>query len=134
MSSVYHILNQVPAIDKVNIQSEYEHLVQELIRSGRLRIDTDYYCNFVRFTDSNSAINIILSYEELTQELLDNTKNNIRNLYKHSNKLIDDAKIISIINDLNEKATTLLFVHAELDAQPITDCVHSALKIVISWL
>ena len=65
MSSFYHILNQVPAINQVSIQSEYEHLVQELIRSGRLRIDTDYYCNFVRFTDSSSGINIILSYEEL---------------------------------------------------------------------
>lgn len=114
MSSVYHILNQVPAIDKVNIQSEYEHLVQELILSGRLRIDTDYYCNFVRFTDSSSAINIILSYEELTPELLGNTKNNIRNLYKHSNKLIDDTKIISIINDLNKKAKKLLLVNDEL--------------------
>ncbi len=134
MSSVYHILNQVPAIDKVNIQSEYEHLVQELIRSGRLRIDTDYYCNFVRFTDSNSAINIILSYEELTHELLGNTKNNIRNLYKHSNKLIDDTKIISIINDLNKKAKKLLLVSDELKTQLARVFVQSAHPIVIKWL
>ena len=134
MSSVYHILNQVPAIDKVNIQSEYEHLVQELIRSGRLRIDTDYYCNFVRFTDSNSAINIILSYEELTHELLGNTKNNIRNLYKHSNKLIDDTKIISIINDLNKKAKKLLLVNDELKTQLARVFVQSAHPIVIKWL
>jgi hypothetical protein len=134
MSSVYHILNQVPAIDKVSIQSEYEHLVQELIRSGRLRIDTDYYCNFVRFTDSNSAINIILSYEELTPELLGNTKNNIRNLYKSSNKLIDDTKIISIINDLNKKAKKLLLVNDELKTQLARVFVQSAHPIVIKWL
>ncbi|MBA2628668.1 MAG: DUF2748 family protein [Rickettsiaceae bacterium] len=134
MSSVYHILNQVPAIDKVSIQSEYEHLVQELIRSGRLRIDTDYYCNFVRFTDSNSAINIILSYEELTPELLGNTKNNIRNLYKNSNKLIDDTKIISIINDLNKKAKKLLLVNDELKTQLARVFVQSAHPIVIKWL
>ena len=134
MSSVYHILNQVPAINQVSIQSEYEHLVQELIRSGRLRIDTDYYCNFVRFTDSSSAINIILSYEELTPELLGNTKNNIRNLYKHSNKLIDDTKIISIINDLNKKAKKLLLVNDELKTQLARVFVQSAHPIVIKWL
>lgn len=134
MSSVYHILNQVPAINQVSIQSEYEHLVQELIRSGRLRIDTDYYCNFVRFTDSSSGINIILSYEELTLELLDRTKNNIRNLYKSSNKLIDDTKIISIINDLNKKAKKLLLVNDELKTQLARVFVQSAHPIVIKWL
>ena len=108
--------------------------MQELIRSGRLRIDTDYYCNFVRFTDSSSGINIILSYEELTLELLDRTKNNIRNLYKSSNKLIDDAKIISIINDLNKKAKKLLLVNDELKTQLARVFVQSAHPIVIKWL
>lgn len=134
MSSVYHILNQVPAIDTASIQMEYEHMVQELIRSGRLRIDTDYYCNFVRFTDNNSGINVILSYEELTPELFDNTKNNIRNLYKNSNKRIDDEKIISIINDLSKKAKKLLLVDDDLKTQLARIFVQSAHPIVIKWL
>jgi hypothetical protein len=134
MSSVYHILNQVPAIDTASIQMEYEHMVQELIRSGRLRIDTDYYCNFVRFADNNSGINVILSYEELTPELLDNTKNNIRNLYKNSNKRIDDTKIISIINDLSKKAKKLLLVDDDLKTQLARIFVQSAHPIVIKWL
>ncbi len=134
MSSIYHILNKVPAIDKTSIQVEYEHLAQELISSGRIRIDTDYYCNFVRFTDNASGVNVILSYEELTPELLDNTKNNVRNLYKNSNKLIQDTKITSIINDLNKKATKLLLVSDELKTQLARVFVQSAHPIVIKWL
>jgi hypothetical protein len=110
MSSIYHILNEIPAIDKTSIQLEYEHLAQELLTSGRLRIDTDYYCNFVRFTDSSSSVNIILSYEELAPKLIENTKNSIRNLYKNNNKAIEDTKITSIINDLNKKARSYFWL------------------------
>jgi len=134
MSSIYHILNEIPAIDKTSIQLEYEHLAQELLTSGRLRIDTDYYCNFVRFTDSSSSVNIILSYEELAPKLIENTKNSIRNLYKNNNKAIEDTKITSIINDLNKKAKKLLLVSEELKTQLARIFVQSAHPIVIKWL
>lgn len=49
MNSIYHILDKHPAIYQEDIQTEYEHLAQELVSSGRLRIDTDYYCNFIHF-------------------------------------------------------------------------------------
>lgn len=134
MGSVYHILNEIPAIDKLNIQLEYEHLAQELLSSGRLRIDTDYYCNFVRFTDSSTGVNVILSYEELTPKLIESTKNNIRNLYRNNNRAIEDAKITSIINDLNKKAKKLLLVGDELKTQLARIFVQSAHPIVIKWL
>jgi hypothetical protein len=135
MKSVYHILNKVPAIDKDNTQLEYEHLAQELVSSGRIRIDTDYHCNFVRFTDNNSSsVNVILSYEELTPELISNTRINIRNLYKSSNKPINDTKITEIINNLNKKASKLLLVSDELKMQLARILVQSAHPIVIKWL
>ena len=64
MKSVYHILNAAPIIERENIQLEYEQLAQELINSGRLRIDTNYYSNFARYTDKTTGINVILSNAE----------------------------------------------------------------------
>lgn len=57
MSSIYHILDKTPFIYKEDMQVEYEELAQALVKSGKLRIDTDYYCNFVRFSDPALGIN-----------------------------------------------------------------------------
>ncbi len=57
MASVYHILDNVPAIYPEDMLIEYENLAQILIKSGRIRIDTNYSCNFVRFLDP--SLNII---------------------------------------------------------------------------
>jgi hypothetical protein len=61
MSSIYHILDKIPFIYKEDMQVEYEELAQALVKSGKLRIDTDYYCNFVRFSDPGLGVNIFLS-------------------------------------------------------------------------
>ena len=134
MKSIYHILHKRPAITPENIPAEYEYLAQELINSGRLRIDTDYYSNFVRYTDNAVGINIIVSYEELSHELIDITRKNIKRLYLHSNNTIDDSKVSSIIAHLKKKASKLLLVSAELKLKIARIFVQSNHPIAIRWL
>ena len=38
MSSIYHILDKIPAIYPEDMQIEYEQLAQQLIKSGKLLV------------------------------------------------------------------------------------------------
>ncbi len=135
MTSIYHILDKVPPIYIEDMQDEYEHLAKELVKSGKLRIDTDYYCNFVRFSDPNSSINIFFSHEELTNpELIKASKDNIRRVYNKNNKPISNKKLSSIMIDLNKKVGKLLMVSDELKMQLARVFVQSAHPIVIRWI
>ncbi|MBN8511427.1 MAG: DUF2748 family protein [Rickettsiales bacterium] len=134
MKSVYHILNAAPIIERENIQLEYEQLAQELINSGRLRIDTNYYSNFARYTDKTTGINVILSNDELQPDKIEATKSNIKKLYRNYRKPLDDNKLNFIIEDLNKKVKKLLLVSDELKARLTRIFVQSAHPIVIRWL
>jgi hypothetical protein len=135
MNSIYHILDKIPAIYKEDMQVEYEMLAMELVKSGKLRIDTDYYCNFVRYTDPNYGINIFMSHEELTSKtLIQASKDNIRKAYHQQNKPISNKQIASIMIDLNNKVGKLLMVSDELKMQLARIFVQSAHPIVIRWL
>ena len=135
MNSIYHILDKVPPIYKEDMQDEYEHLAQELVKSGKLRIDTDYYCNFVRFSDPSLGVNVFLSHEELTNpELLQSTKDHIRKVYSSRNRPISNKRLSSVMIDLNRKVGKLLMVSDELKTQLARIFVQSAHPIVIRWL
>ena len=84
MTSIYHILDKIPSIDEQDMQIEYENLAKKLVNSARMRIDTDYYCNFSRFSDPSSGITIMMTKEELTDiNLLKKTRQVIKlNYYK----------------------------------------------------
>lgn len=117
------------------MQVEYEELAQALVKSGKLRIDTDYYCNFVRFSDPSLGVNIFLSHEELTNpNLLQDSKDHIRKVYKVRGRAISNEKLSSIITDLNKKAEKLLMLSDELKIQLARIFVQSAHPIVIRWL
>ena len=135
MNSIYHILDKVPAIYEEDMQSEYEHLAKELVNSGKLRIDTDYYSNFIRFTDPNSNINIFLSHEELTNpDLISASKSHVRKVYSKNNRPISNEKLSSLMINLNKKIGKLLMVSDELKMQLARVFVQSAHPIVIRWL
>ena len=135
MSSIYHILDKHPAIYKEDLQVEYEQLAQELVDSGRLRIDTDYYCNFVRFSDPGTGITSMFSREELVnQKLVQNSKNTLKKLYEEKNKIVSDKKLAAIMIDLNKQVSKLLMVSDELKMQLARIFVQSAHPIVIKWL
>lgn len=117
------------------MQVEYEELAQALVKSGKLRIDTDYYCNFVRFSDPGLGVNIFLSNEELTNpNLLQDSKKHIKKVYKIRGRAISNEKLLSIITDLNRKVGKLLIPSDELKIQLARIFVQSAHPIVIRWL
>jgi hypothetical protein len=135
MNSIYHILDKVPAIYPEDMQIEYEQLAQKLVKSGKLRIDTDYYCNFVKFSDPNSDISIFFSYDELTNpELLQESKETVCRIYRERKKMISDKKLSTIMIDLNRKIGKLLLVSDELKMQLARIFVQSAHPIAIRWL
>ena len=135
MNSIYHILDKHPAIYQEDIQIEYEHLARELVNSGRLRIDTDYYCNFIHFNDPADGINVVFSYAELTSPaLVPKSKSILNQLYKARNKQVSDKKLGAIMIDLNKKIGKLLIVSDELSMQLARIFVQSAHPIVTRWL
>lgn len=82
MSSIYHILDKVPDIYPADMQVEYEQLAKQLIKSGKLRIDTDTSCNFARFSDPRFNLSLMVSKEEITDPtLIPETNKLFKSLY-----------------------------------------------------
>ena len=135
MTSIYHILDKIPSIDEQDMQIEYENLAKKLVNSGRMRIDTDYYCNFSRFSDPSSGITIMMTKEELSDiNLLKKTRQVIKNLYSKKNKTITDKQIDSIITELLNQTKKLFTVPSETQIRLARIFVQSAHPIVIKWL
>jgi glycosyltransferase involved in cell wall biosynthesis len=135
MSLVYHILDKIPGIYQEEMQIEYEHLATDLLSSGRMRIDTDYYCNFLRFSDPTSGITLMMTKEELTDpKLIELTRKTIKNLYLQKNKNLTNDQITKIITELLNQTKTLLPVDFNIQMQLARILVQSAHPIVIKWL
>ncbi|MDC0864923.1 DUF2748 family protein [Rickettsiaceae bacterium] len=136
MTSIYHILDKHPAIYPEDIQAEYEDLAKKLVNSGRLRIDTDYYRNFVRFSDQANNINVIFSDKELTiPSLIPLTKNILASLYTKHGRRVSDNKLDSVINNLKKnQLKKILPVSDDLKMKLARIFVQSAHPIVIRWL
>ncbi len=136
MSSVYHILDKVPAVYYEDMQEEYENLAQALVKSGKLRIDTDYACNFARLIDPAINLSLMLSKEELNDaHLIPETKKYLKNLY---NKRLAgeelDRKIAMIFSDLRKQISKHVPVNPEVRIKLARLLVQSAHPIVIKWL
>ncbi len=135
MNSIYHILDKVPAIEEDEMQIEYEHLAKQLVVSGRLRIDTDYYSNFTHFSDPSYNISLMLTIEELTNpDLIKLTKKEIKNLYLIKNKQLSETQLSTIIKKLQKQIKKLLPVSDQLKMRLARILVQSAHPIVIRWL
>lgn len=135
MNSVYHILYKEPAIYAEDMSVEYEDLVHQLLNSGRVRIDTNYYSNFVRYTDNKLKINLTFSYKELTEkQLIPQTKQIIQNSYLRRKRSLSDEKLSSIIAKLHKETKKLLLPYPELTLRLTRILVQSAHPIVIRWL
>lgn len=136
MSYIYHILDKVPAIHHNEMKSEYEALARALIKSGRLRIDTDYELNFVRFSDPSKKMNLMFSKEELTDsELVILTKNTLKKIYSReqdAEKL--EKKVSGIVSDLKKQAAKLFLPSSAVVEKLARLFVQSAHPIVINWL
>lgn len=135
MNSIYHILDKPPAIEQEDVQTEYENLARALVSSGKLRIDTDYYCNFVHFNSPKDKVNIVLSYDELNNpSLIPEAKDKIKNLYHTKHKNLSDSQVNSVFNKLNEQIKQNLMISEELALRLARTLVQAAHPIVIKWL
>lgn len=135
MNSIYHILYKHPAIYQEYMQSEYEDLARELVSSGRLRIDTDYYCNFVHYNSPKDHVNVVFSELELANpDLLPDTKARLKKLYTSQRKHISDQEINVIMANLKRDLRKLLSVSEDLSMRLSRIFVQSAHPIVIKWL
>ncbi len=135
MKAIYHILKKAPAIYKEDMQIELEKLAQQLVSSGRMRIDTDYNSNFITYSDPNYNIHIFFSHEELTNAvLMPIVEKTIKNHYKIKNKIISDAMLSTIVKKLKGKAQKLFLVSAETKIRLARVLVQSAHPIIIRWL
>ncbi len=135
MSLVYYFLDKVPAIYAEDMQEEYELLTLELVKSGLIRIDTDYYSNFIYYYDSNTGFKFVFSKDEILEpSLLEKTRNTIRKNYQRKEKFVDDSKVEAVISILYKKVKKLNPVNIELQLMLTRLFVQAAHPIVIRWL
>ncbi|KAJ6644958.1 hypothetical protein Bhyg_00155 [Pseudolycoriella hygida] len=120
------------AIFPEDMQIEYEQLAQQLIKSGKLRIDTDDSSNFARFSDPKFNISCMVSKEELTDpQLIPQTNKLLRSLYKSA---ISEDKLASIYRNLRNQIQKLQPVNPEITVKLTRILVQAAHPIVIRWL
>lgn len=65
MRNIYHTLFSLPALYADQMPIGLERLAQQLVSSGRMRVDADDKMNFVRFINPATASEEFLSYREL---------------------------------------------------------------------
>ena len=73
-TNLYHITSFCPALDGEEMTVGREKLAQDLVKSGRLRIDAGEKINFARLYIPNMRISMVFSYRELYEpDLIDRT-------------------------------------------------------------
>jgi len=132
LSQVYHILDKIPSISKEEILLEYEELAQVLALSGKLCIDTDEACNFVRFIDPSINISLMISKEELEEPLLAILINKLKTLYRNTKQV--DRKVDQALINLKSQCSKLQAVNPETKIKLARLFVQAAHPIVIRWL
>lgn len=131
MSSVYHILYKIPSCQTDDMLVEYEELALALVKSGKLRIDTDDKCNFVRFVDVTKNASRMFSDLEITNDiLLERTKSTLAKIYGSNNQ----KKISEVIASLRSQLSKLQPVPYEIALKLSRILVQVAHPIVMRWL
>ncbi len=129
MGNLYHLLYKLPAYRYEDMLQEYEELAVDLYKSGRVRIDTDDKCNFVRLLDHSKNINLTFSSQELEEPLLQKTKSILIKQYGEKSNQVDSS-----LSNLRDQLKKLQPVSKELSMSLIRLLVQSAHPIVIKWL
>lgn len=101
MGNVYDELYRLPSLESWEFSPEKERLATQLVFSGRLRIDTEEKCNFVRFSRPEQGIFLIFSHREIFDpNLIERTKaiikSYIRKFYRSSLLDKEADKIIAV--------------------------------------
>jgi hypothetical protein len=69
MDNIYDVTFRKPALHSVEMYKELEALAQQLVQSGRLRIEADERMNFIRFSRPHENIYLVFSHRELFHPL-----------------------------------------------------------------
>jgi len=134
MTNLYHIIDKVPPYTPEEMLIEYEELAQSLVKSGKIRIDTDDKANFARFSDPHRNINLMFSKEELTvPDLVEQTRLSIIGRYGKPTEL-NHKKANEIIRSLRSQISKLQPVPVDLSLKLARIFVQSVHPIVIKWL
>lgn len=136
MSNLYHILDKIPPYEHEFMQAEYEDLAVQLVRSGKMRIDTEDKCNFVRFVEVASNHSKMFSDRELMRaDLVEETKSYLREIYSRS---LSGDRLENKVNNALAKMRRDLAKNQKISTEEITKIarlfVQSAHPIVIRWL
>ncbi len=68
MSNIYHIIDFIPGFDREEMMVGHEKLAEQVVNSGRLRIDAGDIINFARLYIPNLDLSMMFSYREVYQE------------------------------------------------------------------
>lgn len=128
MRNLQHIIDRMPALEREGRYEEYEKLSQDLYNSGLLRVDTGHNSNFARWVDATRNVSIMISKEELSDKLIEKTKEKLRKKYKN------EGRINQIIDNCNKQIEKLQPVSDEIRIKLCRLLTQSTRAIVIHWI
>lgn len=135
MTNLYHIIDRVPPYAPEEMLVEYEDLAQSLVRSGKMRIDTDDKCNFARFSEPGRNASLMFSKEELTEShLIDDTRATLLAVYGNKSTEVTQKRISDAIKSLRSQIAKLQPVNKDLMLKLARLFVQSIHPIAIKWL
>ncbi len=129
------MLFKLPAIEKKDMDPEYEDLALKLVESGLVRIDTDSARNFVNLLDPDIDRSITLSQEQLLPALMDKTliKLNVFYSKKFQGQALEQ-KIQTVLEYFRLQMAKNSIVEKQLMLKLVRIFAQAALPIVLKWL
>jgi hypothetical protein len=139
MTNLYHIYATPPAITREAMIIELERLAEQLVQSGRLRIDAGERVNFVRLLSPSDNISKVFSKRELEDAaLLPVTRRVMGDVL--ARKIPDASEreraIESEITRLKRELTKHLLVEPETEMQVarlVVQATHPAVMMLMLW-
>ena len=83
MANVYHVLFKPPRLEREDMYVETERLAEQLLHSGRLRIEAEDRGNFIRVSNPLDKVQMMLSRRELfSPHLLPKTEQRLAAIFQ----------------------------------------------------
>jgi hypothetical protein len=100
LNQVYHIIYNQPILDSKHMVKDQEKMVQQLVSSGRLRLDAPPFTNFQLLTIPDLGFAVTLSYRELFAPELENYTIRILTDFWSQRMLSEEQIIIKVQSTL----------------------------------
>jgi hypothetical protein len=134
--SIYHILEQHPAITASQMHIELEQLANELVLSGKFRIDADDKINFTRLSIPSQGINVVFSIRELSDKnLLPSSRKFLTKILEQDLRGMSiEARVELEISQMLKKISKHQPVSLDLELKLARILVQAAHPVVIKML